>query len=58
MPKKNKTPEIPKGQVDASNDLYWDITHSPPDPDEIVIQINPDGTVTEFPATELDPKDW
>lgn len=59
--KKKKQPRPtppPKGMVDAADDLYLDIINSPPDPDEVVYRVNLDGSITTFPATELDPKDW
>lgn len=56
MAKKNKPP--PKGMIDVADDLYLDIENSPPDPDEMVFRVNPDGSITQFPASELDPKDW
>ena len=66
MAKKNKTqpkaqpkrPAPPAGSVDVADDLMLDMEGSPPDKDEIVFRIGLDGTMTSFPATELDPKDW
>jgi hypothetical protein len=54
----DKRPAPPKGMIDAADDLYLDMINSPPDPDEMVFRVNPDGSITKFPATELDPKDW
>jgi len=53
---KRKAP--PAGSVDVADDLMSDMEGAPPDPDEIVFRINGDGTISEFPASELDPKDW
>lgn len=56
MAKKNKPP--PKGMIDAAEDLLFDMENSPPDPDEMVFRVEPDGSITSFPATELPKEDW
>jgi len=56
MAKKNKPP--PKGMIDGADDLMLDLEREGPDPEDRVFRVNPDGSITEFPATELDPKDW
>jgi len=52
-PNKTQTPKQPKGMVDASDDLLLDMENAPPDPDEMVLRFHADGTMEEFPATEL-----
>jgi len=60
MAKKNtKTPkQPPKGMIDAADDLMLDMERAGPDPDEMVFRVNPDGSITSFPATELPKEDW
>jgi len=57
--KAKKSPkQPPPGMIDAADDLMFDMENSPPDPDEYVIRVEEDGSLTTFPASELDPKDW
>lgn len=48
-----KRPTPDPGMVDAASDLMIDMERAGPDPDETVFRVNPDGSITEFPATEL-----
>jgi hypothetical protein len=61
MAKKNtntpKRPTPPKGMIDAADDLMLDMERAGPDPDEMVFRVNPDGSITKFPATELPKED-
>jgi len=50
--------EPPKGYVDAAEDLLLDMENSPPDDDEVVIRVYPDGRIEEFPAKLLPKSDW
>jgi len=54
----NKRPAPPKGMIDAADDLLLDIERAGPDPGDRVFRINADGSITSFPATDLDPSDW
>lgn len=59
MANKNQDPKkLPKGQVDAADDLLLDMENSPPDLTDMVFRINPDGSVTKFPASELPESEW
>jgi len=56
--KSEKSKKIPKGSVSAADDILLDIESSPPDPDEVVTRINPDGSMTDFPASDLPKSEW
>jgi hypothetical protein len=56
MAKKNKP--FSKGMIDAAEDLLLDMDREPPDIEDMVFRVNPDGSITKFPATELPKEDW